>query len=153
MTTKSLSTSKLPRFRDPYNYDTDLVSFSSGLDCSSDPSRTQQHMADETDINKLVATYARTGIIPGSDLPAMEFHVDEIFDYQTAMNQLIASNQAFMALPSNIRDRFHNDPAHLLDFVSHENNRDEAIRLGLIPEPPPAQPVNAPVPEPTPPVN
>lgn len=145
MSSSSITPKSLPRFRDPYNYDTDLVSFNSGLDCSNDPTRTQQNMADECDINKLVATYARTGIIPGSDIPAMEFHVDEIYDYQTAMNQLIESNKAFMALPSNIRDRFHNDPASLLNFLSSEDNRAEAISLGLIPEPPPAQPVNPPV--------
>jgi len=131
-------------FRTPYNYDTDLTSYTSGLDCSKDPSRTQQHMKDETDINKLVSTYARTGIIPGQDIPAMDFNIDEIVVYQTAMNQIIASQKAFEALPSTTRDYFHNNPAHLLSFISDSSNRPEAERLGLVPPKPPAQPVNTP---------
>lgn len=122
-------------FRTPFNYDTDVSSFSSGLDCSNDPSRAQQNMADETDINKLVAVYAKTGIIPGQDIPAMEFHIDEIVDYQSAMNQLIESQRAFGALPSHIRDYFHNDPGRLLDFLGDPANKPEAIRLGLAIEP------------------
>lgn len=141
------SISKSPRFRTPYNYDTDLTSFSSGLDCSNDPGRTQQHMKDETDINKLVSTYARTGVIPGSDIPAMDFNVDEIIDYQTAMNQIRASQQAFNALPSSTREYFHNNPAHLLSFLNDKNNQDEAVRLGLALPPPPSNPVNTPSPQ------
>ena len=37
-----------------------------------------------------------------------------------------------MALDANVRKRFHNDPAELIDFVSDEKNRDEAVRLGLL---------------------
>lgn len=129
-------------FKTPYNYDTDLHSFTSGLDCSKDPSRAQQHMKEETDINLLVKTFARTGIIPGQDLPAVNFEMDEIFDYQSAMNQIRKSQEAFDRLPSNVREYFHNDPNHLLKFVSDENNRAEAERLGLAIKKQPAQPVN-----------
>ncbi|ALS03699.1 VP3 [Gokushovirus WZ-2015a] len=129
------------KFKTPYNYDTDVASFTSGLDCSNDDSRTQQNMADETDINKLVQVYAKTGYIPGSDLPAMNFEIDEIIDYQTAMNQIIDSQKSFMSLPSHIRDYFHNDPGHLLDFLNDSSNKDEAIRLGLV-----MKPVNPPAP-------
>ncbi|AXF52785.1 MAG: internal scaffolding protein [Microviridae sp.] len=123
--------SSLIKFKTPYNYDTDISSFSSGLDCSNDPSKTQQHMAAECDINNLVKTFAKTGYIPGQDIPAMEFHVDEIYDYQSAMNQLLASQKAFGSLPSHIRDYFHNSPQHLLHFLSNPANEAEAIRLGL----------------------
>lgn len=123
------------KFRTPYNYDADVASFSSGLDCSSDPGETQQHMKDETDINLLVNTFARTGVIPGADIPPMVFELDDVVDYQTAMNSLLDTQRAFAALPSNVRDRFANDPARLLEFVGSEANRQEAIDLGLVPAP------------------
>ena len=37
-----------------------------------------------------------------------------------------------MALPSDVRSRFGNNPAELLDFLNDNSNYDEAIRLGLI---------------------
>ena len=51
---------------------------------------------------------------------------------------VMAADDAFMALPANIRERFNNDPAELVDFVSDDRNRSEAIDLGLVP--PPAKP-------------
>lgn len=139
------------KFRNPYNYDTDVESFKSGLDCSNDPSRAQQHMRDETDINILVKTYARTGTIPGADIPATHFEFDEIFDYQEAMNRVIEANRMFGALPSQLRARFQNDPAQLLSFVHDDRNREEAMRLGLVSASPAAEPANTPVPaEPAP---
>jgi phage internal scaffolding protein len=37
-----------------------------------------------------------------------------------------------MALPAQIRSRFDNDPAKLIDFLENEQNHDEAIKLGLV---------------------
>lgn len=143
----------MPKFRTPYNYDTDVASHLTGLDCSDDPSRAQQHMKDECDINTLVKTYARTGMIPGQDLPAMVFELDEIVDYQTAMNAVLESQRAFGKLPSNVREYFHNDPAHLLSFLNDENNRAEAERLGLTIQKAVDKPQPEPVPADKPPVN
>lgn len=123
------------KFRTPYNYDVDVASFVSGLDCSNDPSRAQQHMKDETDINRLVKVFGATGIVPGADLPATEFAFDEVFDFQTAMNAVVAAERSFAQLPSHVRARFSNNPAEFLSFVDNIENRDEAIRLGLIQAP------------------
>lgn len=119
-------------FRTPYNYDTDVASFRSGLDCSNDIDRTQQNFKDDCDINRMVTTFAKTGIIPGADIPAMEFKFDEVFDYQSAMNALIEADKAFMSLPSSTREFFHNDPQAMITFLSDSKNRDRAIELGLV---------------------
>ena len=37
-----------------------------------------------------------------------------------------------MALPAQIRSRFENDPAKLIDFLDNSENLDEAIKLGLV---------------------
>ena len=47
------------------------------------------------------------------------------------MNQIIAAQEAFNSLPSDIRKKFDNDPAEFLEFVSDEKNNDEMIQMGL----------------------
>lgn len=141
-------------FRSPYNFDTDVSSFATSLKYDPGQDRAQQSFVDECDINTLVKVYARSGIIPGRDIPAMEFNVDEIIDYQTALNRLREADKAFMSFPSDVRDRFKNDPALLLDFISTPSNREEAVALGLIPKPADApEPVLVRLSEVPPPVN
>lgn len=126
--------------RSPFNYDGDVVSHKTGLDCSDSPTRAQQHFRDECDINVLVARFARTGVPEAPPAPPMSAF-DEIFDYQSAMQTVIDARSSFQSLPSNIRSRFQNDPAQFLSFIYDSNNRSEAISLGLIPAPPPSEPV------------
>ena len=57
----------------------------------------------------------------------------EFLDYHTSMNHVLAAQEAFQSLPSKIRQRFQNDPGQFLDFVQSEENREEAISLGLLP--------------------
>lgn len=45
------------------------------------------------------------------------------------------TDDQFAAFPSEIRDRFNNDPQNFLKFISVDSNRDEAVRLGLIESP------------------
>lgn len=120
--------------RSPFNYDGDVVSFKTGVDLSDSPSRTQQHFRDECDINVLVARFARTGVPEAPEAPPLAVF-DEVFDFQSAQQALIDANRAFMQLPSNLRARFQNDPGQFLAFVDDEANRDEAIRLRLVPAP------------------
>jgi phage internal scaffolding protein len=44
----------------------------------------------------------------------------------------MAAEDEFDALPAQIRARFENEPANLIDFLSNEQNRDEAEKLGLV---------------------
>ena len=59
--------------------------------------------------------------------------------YQEAQNVIVAANNAFYSLASNIRERFGNDPAAYFQFVQSlkEGSDDyaEAIRLGIIDKP------------------
>lgn len=118
--------------RSPYNYDTDIVSHKSGLDCSDSPSLAQQHMRDECDINIMVARFAKTGIPDAPPVIPSVVDFDEIFDFQSAMNVIVDGRKAFAGLPSRIRARFDNDPGQFLAFVHDSSNRDEAVSLGLV---------------------
>jgi phage internal scaffolding protein len=91
--------------------------------------------------------YAATGVLvdpltQSSRQPSFgDFSGD--FDYQKSQNAIISAQNAFDALPAALRKRFDNNPAELLAFIADEKNKDEAIKLGLIPKDEPI-----PVPEP-----
>lgn len=58
-----------------------------------------------------------------------------ISDFKTMADMVAATRDEFMTLPANIRERFYNDPEKLIGFLDDDKNRDEALRLGLIPAP------------------
>jgi phage internal scaffolding protein len=97
-----------------------------------DATLTQQHFKDETDINNILRQFNITGLLPESPLSPRYGDFTGISDYQTALNQVIAAENEFMALPAQIRSRFDNDPAKLIEFLENSENKDEAIKLGLV---------------------
>jgi phage internal scaffolding protein len=117
--------------RNPYNYDMALVSQESGLECK-DPSLAQQHMKDECDINIIVERFGVTGQLPQTPIQPSYGDFSGVSDYHSALNKIRAADEAFMALPAKIRARFDHDPNALLQFLQNDQNRDEAIQIGLI---------------------
>lgn len=117
--------------RTPYNYDTDAASNESGLACE-EPSLAQQHFKEECDINTILQKFNITGMLPQSPLSPRYGDFSGISDYHTAMNRVIAAQDEFEALPAQIRARFGNDPANLIEFLNNEANRPEAEALGLV---------------------
>jgi phage internal scaffolding protein len=126
--------------RNPYNYDMALVSQETGLECK-DPSLAQQHMKNECDINIIVERFGVTGQLPQTPLEPSYGDFSGVTDYHTALNAIRASDEAFMALPAKIRARFDHDPNALLNFLQNEENRDEAIQIGLIDGQPVVEPI------------
>lgn len=108
-------------------------------------SRTKQAFKDESDINNILKRYNVTGILPDQSRQALAHFGDftNVPSYDQALQTVIDSQDAFMQLPATLRQRFANDPQHLLNFLSDSSNRDEAIKLGFIN--PPQQAVPAPV--------
>jgi len=117
--------------RTPYNYDLDAASNESGLHCE-DATLTQQHFKDECDINNILRQFNITGLLPESALSPRYGDFTGISDYQSALNQVIAAEAEFMALPADLRARFANDPAQLIEFLENSDNKNEAIKLGLV---------------------
>lgn len=106
-----------------------------------DDGRTQQHFKEETDINNIMAKFAKTGLVDHvNNIQGAYGDFSTVQDYQLHLDQVMAADAAFMALPSGIRRRFDNDPAHLLAFLQDPRNRDEAIALGLVEPAPPPEP-------------
>jgi len=117
--------------RTPYNYDRDAATNESGLACE-EPSLAQQHHKDECDINNILRQFNITGLLPESPLSPRYGDFTGIGDYHTAMNRVIAAQDEFEALPAQIRARFDNDPAQLIEFLENSDNRPEAEELGLV---------------------
>lgn len=106
------------------------ASIETGLKCL-DKTLTQQHFLEECDINTIAERFGLTGELPHvQQLPTYD-DFEGIFDYQTAMNAIVAARETFMLYPAKLRARFNNDPQEFVKFCSDHENADEIIRLGL----------------------
>ena len=47
------------------------------------------------------------------------------------MNVIRAAEEAFAAMPAEVRDRFQKDPGRFLEFANDASNYDEALKMGL----------------------
>lgn len=106
-------------------------------DPGPEESQVQQHLAEETDINFIMAKYARTGELRHITPLVGEYgDFSDAPDYQTALNRIMEAESLFMELPARVRDRFGNDPAQFVAFATDGKNIDELRSLGLAPEAP-----------------
>lgn len=118
------------------SYDADAFSAHLAFD-TGEERFTQQHFADEVDINNIVRRY-------GLDVamqPGLEGGVfgdfTGITDYASAVERVSAAQSDFMRLPAEVRERFSNDPGTFLKFA--EENPDAFLKMAeLAPPPPPA---------------
>lgn len=123
------------KVRVPYRYDTEAASRASALD-GFEPTRTQQQFADEVDINTIAKNFGITGRLPENVRMPSFGDFSDVSDYQTALNAARRAQHSFMQMPAEVRARFLNDPQKFVEFCSNPGNRDEAIKLGLVPSPP-----------------
>jgi phage internal scaffolding protein len=95
-------------------------------------SMTEQSHKERTNINKIMAR-ARRGIpVPVYDKKATYGDFADLPDYQGCLNRIIQAEQDFNKLPAEVRKRFENDPSKLIEFMSNEDNLEEAIKIGLV---------------------
>lgn len=108
----------------------EVRSLATGLECK-DPSLAVQSSRDEADINVIVGRFLQTGVLPqGAAVPSFaEF--EDVFDFQSAQNALVAADRAFMAIPAAIRARFENDPQKFISFCEDSGNLPELRKLGF----------------------
>lgn len=126
-----------PFLRTAYNYNMNEAGDESGLNCK-DPTLTQQHFKEEVDINTLVERFHITGEMPQLEkLPSYDDYTG-VFDFQTAMNAIVAAKKDFDSLPAKTRARFGNDPQEFVSFFADPTNRAEAEKMGMIEKVPPA---------------
>lgn len=93
---------------------------------------TEQNHKDECDINHIIAKYDKTGLL--THVTEMETRFGDVtgFEYREMVDTVINANRMFDELPAKVKKRFGNDTAAFLEFFDDPDNRDEAIKLGLI---------------------
>lgn len=101
------------------------------LDTGSE-SRTKGSFKAECDVNNILERYQRTGVITHvRNSPGAFGDFSRVGDYQSALNQVLKAQDAFMTLPAEVRDRFKNDPGRFIEFVEDPKNGQELVKLGL----------------------
>lgn len=120
-------------------YDAAFVSDMTGVDTGRE-SLVQQHFQDEVDINTIVRRFGVSGQLPlGPNGPAVYGDFSGITDYDSALDTISRANDAFMALPADVRLRFKNDPAELIRYAQSvtEEEFTAALQPPVVEEPPP----------------
>lgn len=98
----------------------------------ADQGRTKQSMSAECDINNIMEKFQKTGVVDFVNKHAPQYGDATGVDFQNSMQIVTKANEMFADLPSTVRKRFNNNPAELLEFCENPDNRQEAIRLGLL---------------------
>lgn len=93
---------------------------------------TEQAHKDRCDVNKIIKRYDKDGLIRHVTRFEAKFGDLSGEDFKTMTDKVINAKNSFDKLPSEIRNRFNNDPGSLLEFMDNPENRNEAIKLGLI---------------------
>lgn len=108
---------------------------------SDEETLTQQQFKDECNVNNILAKYKKTGMINHVNKHQGQFgDFSGLEDYQTSLQKLKQAQDNFETLPSELRIKFGNDPAKLIEFLADEKNNEDAYNFGLKIRPPKPEP-------------
>lgn len=79
----------------------------------------QQHLAVDADINTIVRRFGLTREMPAGVAGGVFGDFSGIYDYEDALAAVERAERGFMSLPADVRERFGNDPAQLIQ-LAHE---------------------------------
>jgi len=104
---------------------------SCAIDFSNDPGLTEQSHRDACNVNNIIKKHLKTGAI--THLNKMEAQYGDVsgIDFQSALETVERAQEAFDLLPSQVRKKFHNNPALFLDFTNDPENARELVEMGL----------------------
>lgn len=99
-------------------------------------SLTQQQFKKECDVNQILNKYKKTGMITHINKHQGNFgDFSNVDDYQTSLHKVMTAQASFMQMPSELRNKFNNDPAQLISFMTDDKNKEDCIKFGLIKKP------------------
>lgn len=99
-------------------------------------SLTQKHMAESTDINRIMDRVKGGAPLVGPGRPSgVEMHYGTLTGdtYHEMLIKVQRAQGAFAALGPKVRKRFANNVENLLSFLDDPKNLAEAVDLGLVP--------------------
>jgi len=94
------------------------------------PVITQQHFADEVDIKTIVARFGLTGVLPQRVAEGVYGDFSGISDYESAVATIARTQERFMTLPAELREKFENDPGELVRFAASHSEAELADFFG-----------------------
>ena len=108
-------------------------------------SLTQQHFAEESEINNIIRSHDRNGVIEHVHRGnAIYGDFSQITDLSDALYSIQEAQKEFLNIPSEIREKFKNDAGEFFKFASNSDNADEMRKMGLLnPQPSSAMPEEA----------
>lgn len=102
---------------------------------NEEPSLTKQSFKDECDVNKIVAAFDVSGVMPvgqtGGTVTPQFGDFASIPDLAGVYAAIDKAKSDFDVMPLEIRERFNYNPELFLSFVNNPKNLDEMIRLGI----------------------
>lgn len=112
------------------------------------PSMTRQSEMESCDLHNILRQFSQQGfdqLVRENAARGQYADLPDDIDYQSSLNLVMQAQASFATLPSQVRERFRNDPARFLEFVANPENAEELIRLGIAtdatPKDPPPQKV------------
>lgn len=96
-----------------------------------DETKTQQQYQEASKISNIMKKYGATGMLNMMQGDPVFDDVSQKMDFQTAQIKIAKAQQQFAQLPSELRDKFKNDPGQLISFLNKSENYEEAVKLGL----------------------
>lgn len=119
------------------------------------PSMTRQSEMESCDLHNILRQFSQQGfdqLVRENAARGQYADLPDDLDYQASLNLVMEAQKSFATLPSQVRERFKNDPARFLQFIADPANAEELIRLGIAtdvsPKPEPIQKVEIVNPEP-----
>lgn len=121
--------------RSALNYDVKAASREAALSFDPLTDRAKQSFKEECDVNVLVKRFGITGQMKGLSRVPLEGDFTGVVDFHSAATAVREAEELFMEVPAYLRKRFGHDPSELFAFLANDKNREEAVKLGLIPKP------------------
>lgn len=101
------------------------------VDCSKDLPLTSQSEAAACDINRIVATFHRTGVLPPLREGGEYVDVSGFTDLREQIDRVRVAREVFETFPALMREKYQNDPAFFWEAITLEENYADAVTLGL----------------------
>lgn len=103
------------------------------LTTPAEEGRTKPEFKDDCNINKIMARYRKTGLLPESARASAARYGDfsSVPDFLEMQNRIIAAEHLFESLPAVVRKQFNNSPHEFISAAQTPEGRELMVKLGL----------------------
>lgn len=99
------------------------------------PSLTQKQFGKQANINTIMRNYQNTGIYGYVTRMSPNYQPEgSTVDRHQLQNTIAAAKSNWEKIPTDVRAKFNNNLQNALNFIENPENREESIKLGLIPK-------------------